>query len=46
MRIWDPFRKLWPEARQQVMVVWTGMETVEMEKENLYKVDFGVRPGK
>lgn len=44
MKTWDQFRKLLPEARKEIMAVWSGMETVEMEKVNLYEVYFGVRP--
>lgn len=41
---WDQCRQLLPDARQEMIAVRNGMETVEMEKVNLYKVYCGVRP--
>ena len=44
METWDQFTKLLPEARQEMTAALNGMETVEMEKVNLYEVFSGVRP--
>lgn len=38
MQTWEEFRKLLPEAREEMMSVWTGMVTVTMEKMNLYEM--------